>query len=153
MTPRSSNTDFRCIHCGNYVSAMQVISGVHNRNHCPYCLWSRHMDLFTAGDRLSACKAPMRPIGLSMKPAHNKYAASGGELVLVHSCVDCGRIAINRIASDDDAGCLHDIYTASLNLAPATHLLLMGNGIRLLDELDSGLVRRLMPETSALVSA
>ena len=153
MTPRSSNNDFRCIHCGNYVSALQVVSGVHNRNHCPYCLWSRHLDLFTAGDRLSACKAPMRPIGLSMKPAHNKYAVTAGELVLVHSCVDCGRISINRIASDDDADSLNDIFMASFNLAPATHTMLMGSGIRLLDEADSGLVRQLVPQAGALVSA
>jgi hypothetical protein len=73
--------------------------------------------------------------------------------MLVHSCVDCGRITINRIASDDDACCLHDIYTASLKLVPATHQLLMESGIRLLDDMESSLVQRLMPETSTLVIA
>jgi hypothetical protein len=46
---------------------------VRNRNHCPYCLWSRCLDLFRAGDRLSACKAPMQPVGLALKHTRKKY--------------------------------------------------------------------------------
>ena len=60
-------------HCHVIVSSAHLLSGVNNRNHCPYCLWSCHLDLYTAGDRLSACKAPMKPIGLTMKRSRNKY--------------------------------------------------------------------------------
>ena len=99
------NTDFKCRHCGSYISTARPLAGVGNRNHCPYCLWSRHLDLFEAGDRLAACKAPMRPVGLTLKNSRNKYArAASGELMLVHLCTDCSKISINRIAADDHSG-------------------------------------------------
>ena len=95
--------DFRCAHCHNLVSTAHLLSGVNNRNHCPYCLWSCHLDLFSAGDRLSACKGQMKPIGLTMKKSRNKYRLeSRGELMLVHECTECGTLSINRIAADDD---------------------------------------------------
>ena len=37
--------DFQCNHCKNYVSANMAFSEVINRNHCPYCLHSKHVDL------------------------------------------------------------------------------------------------------------
>src|SRR5512139_2755149 len=95
--------DFRCLACGYLVSAQPVVSGVHNRNHCPYCLWSRHLDLYEAGDRLAACKAGMRPVGLTLKRSRDKYGGqAAGELMLVHQCSECGKLSINRIAADDD---------------------------------------------------
>jgi hypothetical protein len=88
---------------------------VNNRNHCPYCLWSCHLDLFAAGDRLSACKGQMRPIGLTMKKSSNKYRPeSGGELMLVHECLECNALSINRIAADDDAESILTIFHESL---------------------------------------
>jgi DNA-directed RNA polymerase subunit RPC12/RpoP len=96
------NADFKCLHCGQYISADALLAGVNNRNHCPYCLWSRHLDWYQAGDRLSACKAGMHPVGLTMKRSRNKYAAvAGGELMLVHQCIECESLSINRIAADD----------------------------------------------------
>ncbi len=142
MTPRPCNDDFRCAHCGNYVSAMHTMCGVNNRNHCPYCLWSRHLDLYTAGDRLSACKSPMRPLGLTTKPGRNKYAPGGGELMLVHMCVDCGRLSINRIAADDDAQALMEVFSVSSALPSRTRDLLLAGGICLLEHDDLEIVRR-----------
>ena len=98
------NADFTCKHCGRYVSARTAISGVVNRNHCPYCLHSRHVDLFKPGDRLCACKGVMAPVGLTVKRSRDKYARGlNGELMLVHRCTACGTLSINRIAADDDA--------------------------------------------------
>lgn len=108
------NSDFTCIHCRNFVSAGYLHAGVNNRNHCPYCLWSRHMDHFKAGDRMSACKAPMEPVGLTMKRSHKKYGtASGGELMLAHLCTACEQISINRIAADDDPQGILTVFNAS----------------------------------------
>jgi len=147
MTARSFNTDFRCKHCGCYVTSMRQVSGVNNRNHCPYCLWSCHLDLFVAGDRLSACKAPMQPVGLTMKPTRNKYAPGGGELMLVHICKDCGQVSINRIAADDDARSLMDVFTGSFTLHVRTLEQLLGSGISLLDrENEDNIQRQLMGE-------
>ena len=98
---RRSDQDFRCLHCKMEVSGNHHISGVRNRNHCPYCLYSRHVDSLTAGDRLAECKAEMKPIGLTLKQTRKKYGPSTGELMLVHVCQGCGKLSINRIAADD----------------------------------------------------
>ena len=111
------NKDFKCLHCHFYVSANTFIAGVNNRNHCPYCLWSRHMDLFEAGDRLAVCKAEMKPIGLTLKRTRKKYGkATYGELMLIHQCSDCEKISINRIAADDNVGLIYEIFRKSIRL-------------------------------------
>lgn len=126
----SSFGDFRCAHCGANVSSAHFLSGVNNRNHCPYCLWSCHLDLFAAGDRLSACKAPMRPIGLTLKRSRNKYQPDArGELMLVHECVDCKSLSINRIAADDDSETVMAIFEGSLTLDEHIPILCQQNGI------------------------
>ena len=113
----SSFGDFRCSHCHAIVSSAHLLSGVNNRNHCPYCLWSSHLDLFAAGDRLSACKTPMKPIGLTMKKSRNKYRReTRGELMLIHECVECKSLSINRIAADDDSEVVMAIFQESLSL-------------------------------------
>ena len=129
------NSDFKCRHCGSYVSAARFLAGVGNRNHCPYCLWSRHLDLFEAGDRLAACKAPMRPIGLTVKRSRNKYTSTpSGELMLVHQCTDCERISVNRIAADDVPGAIIEVFDASLTESVLLRKEIMENGIKLLGD-------------------
>jgi hypothetical protein len=111
----SSFGDFKCLHCHTIVSSAQFLSGVNNRNHCPYCLWSCHLDLYAAGDRLSACKGQMKPIGLTMKHGRNKYRLDRrGELMLIHQCLECSALSINRIAADDDASTILAVFQASL---------------------------------------
>ena len=106
---------FVCKHCRNYVTTHTLFSGVQNRNHCPYCLWSRHLDLYEAGDRLAACKAQMQPVGLALKQSHKKYGQmSFGELMLIHLCTECGKTSLNRIAADDDAATVLEVYEESL---------------------------------------
>ena len=132
----SSFGDFKCGYCGNFVSAAHVLSGVNNRNHCPYCLWSRHLDLFVAGDRLSACKGQMKPIGLTMKRSRNKYQIkSRGELMLIHECVDCRSLSINRIAADDDSDSVMEVFHDSLILN--CQIKCKVQGIRLLTDVDA----------------
>jgi hypothetical protein len=112
--------DFECGHCRLGVSAEPRLSGVQNRNHCPYCLWSKHVDLQAAGDRLCACKGLMRPVGLALKRTKKKYASASarGELMLVHRCAGCGALSLNRVAADDSAGRLRDVFEASLAHPP-----------------------------------
>lgn len=137
----SSFGDFRCAHCHNLVSAAHVLSGVNNRNHCPYCLWSCHLDLFAAGDRLSACKGQMKPIGLTMKKNRNKYRLdSGGELMLIHECGECGSLSINRIAADDDPESIMEIFTDSLSADHQLRIRCEDNEIILLNLDDADLV-------------
>jgi transcription elongation factor Elf1 len=134
------NADFTCKHCGHFVSARTAISGVVNRNHCPYCLHSRHVDLFEAGDRLCACKGLMAPVGLTLKRSRDKYASERqGELMLVHRCITCGALSINRIAADDDAvRMLDSLERRSEPLAQLCH----AEGIALLAAADLGRVKK-----------
>jgi hypothetical protein len=122
------------------VSSAHLLSGVNNRNHCPYCLWSCHLDLYAAGDRLSACKAPMKPIGLTMKNGRNKYRESRGELMLIHECVDCKTLSINRIAADDDAETVMAVFQEALKLGQPIHALCQQHGIIILSSEHAGVV-------------
>ncbi len=127
--------DFRCTHCHAFVSRAHFLSGVNNRNHCPYCLWSCHLDLYAAGDRLSACKGPMKPIGLTMKNSRNKYRLDKrGELMLIHQCIDCGSLSINRIAADDDSSTIIAVLQCSIE--NQVHRFCEGYGIIALNEND-----------------
>jgi hypothetical protein len=69
-------------------------SGGRNRNHCPFCLYSRHVDAERSGDRASACQGMMAPIGVFERP--------NGEEVITHRCAVCGFERFNRVGADDD---------------------------------------------------
>ena len=130
--------DFRCAHCHNLVPTAHIVSGVNNRNHCPYCLWSFHLDLFVAGDRLSACKGQMKPIGLTMKKGRNKYRLdAGGELMLIHQCSECGTLSINRIAADDHPDSVMDVLHQSRALSHSLRAECEAQGIFILEEEES----------------
>lgn len=133
-----SDDSFMCKYCQAYVHTLPVLSRVQNRNHCPYCLWSRHLDQYKAGDRLSACKANMQPIGLTVKPNRNKYGSNQpGELMLVHRCNECGMISINRIAADDLEVQLLQVLLNSATLDAPTRDKLSIGGIHLLETRDA----------------
>lgn len=82
---------FKCVHCKAFIGP--TVSGGRHRNHCPRCLYSRHVDV-TIGDRAAVCKASMAPVGRFERP--------NGEPVLVHRCLGCGLERHNRLAADDD---------------------------------------------------
>ncbi|MGB7875133.1 MAG: RNHCP domain-containing protein [Anaerolineales bacterium] len=132
MSRAGTFDDFKCAHCGYIVTSAHWISGVKNRNHCPYCLWSRHLDLNAMGDRLSACKASMQPVALTTKRSIDKYGCGRGELMLVYQCTNCGNVSINRIAADDEASTLLDGFNDSRALPTRTLSLLLANEINIL---------------------
>jgi hypothetical protein len=139
---RRLDRDFTCIHCRNFVSTHPLLSGVNHRNHCPYCLYSRHLDLLEPGDRLAACKARMRPVGLALKRSKKKYAGLGrGELLLVHLCEDCGKVSLNRMATDDDAGLVFEVYNRSFALDEVARRKLQKSGVEILQDEDVHLVQ------------
>ncbi|MRR10442.1 RNHCP domain-containing protein [bacterium] len=134
--------DFICLHCGRLVQVHELLSGVRNRNHCPHCLSSRHLDLYTAGDRLAACKGRMQPVALTLKHDGNKYNRDTGELMLVHICDECGKVSINRIAADDDNDLIWRIFTASQHLDADTCAALAHAGVTILEQRQRELVCR-----------
>lgn len=94
---------FKCKNCHKEVSVLSI--GTRNRNHCPYCLYSLHVDERISGDRKSFCHGLMEPVGLTFKEEGvDKYSKKRqGEIMIVHKCMNCGKINRNRIAGDDDS--------------------------------------------------
>lgn len=78
--------DFLCEHCGT-----EVI-GTGFTNHCPKCLWSKHVDVHP-GDRAEACGGMMEPVALE---------GSSPEYDIVHVCSKCSMRRVNRSSSNDD---------------------------------------------------
>lgn len=89
--PHQDYSGFKCANCKEFVNFQAY--GTKNRNHCPFCLFSLHVD-DTIGDRNSSCGGLMPAVAKMVKP--------DGEEVLVHKCQKCGLIRKNRIAGDDD---------------------------------------------------
>ena len=136
-----SEVGFTCRNCQMYVHSSAVLSGVNNRNHCPYCLWSKHVDLFKSGDRLAACKAPMQPIGLTLKQSAKKYNVQAGELMLIHQCTTCGGLSINRIAADDLVDVIFEVYRLSTHTNWQTYPAVLEKGIIPLRSEDAYLLK------------
>ena len=77
--------DFDCLHCG------LPVRGNGYTNHCPRCLWSRHVDV-RPGDRAADCAGAMEPIGALYE---------GGRTVVVQRCQRCGHSRRNKTARGD----------------------------------------------------
>ncbi len=77
--------NFNCEKCG------YAIVGNGYTNHCPSCLWSKHVDVHP-GDRACLCHGLMMPIGVMMV---------SGEPVLVHECVACKFRKNNKVTTED----------------------------------------------------
>lgn len=69
------------------------VTGDGYTNHCPACLWSKHVDLFP-GDRASPCQGAMEPVGVRV--------LSGGARRIVHTCLRCGFIRAQDAAKEDN---------------------------------------------------
>jgi hypothetical protein len=82
---------FLCAHCKERVDPLAKGS---YRNHCPYCLWSLHVDDIGPGDRKSHCHGPMEPTLL------DQNGKKGWKIL--HHCRACGKEIWNKAAPDDD---------------------------------------------------
>ena len=89
--------NFTCQHCGAH------IGGTGFTNHCPECLWSKHVDK-NPGDRKERCKGMMKPIATEPTPKGYK---------IFHRCVDCGIERSVRSAPEDN-------FEVILNLSTKT---------------------------------
>lgn len=77
--------NFHCEQCAVFVE------GNGYRNHCPQCLYSKHVDV-NPGDRAAECGGLMKPIRVELD--HGKH-------VLLHQCVQCGFERRNKVQDDD----------------------------------------------------
>ncbi|PIP65103.1 RNHCP domain-containing protein [Candidatus Peregrinibacteria bacterium CG10_big_fil_rev_8_21_14_0_10_49_16] len=81
---------FTCEHCHSPVTPLPRSY----RNHCPKCLYSKHVDDSGPGSRDAACHGLMKPTGID--------GQAGSGFVVMHECVTCGKLERNKAAEDDD---------------------------------------------------
>ena len=79
---------FICENCGKEVKPL----GYTSRDHCPYCLYSKHVDI-NPGDRENTCKGLLEPVGIE------KYKDT---YKIIYKCNKCKETHKNIIAKDDD---------------------------------------------------
>ena len=91
--------EFICDNCGKKVPKL----GYTCRNHCPYCLYSKHLDI-NPGDRLNSCLGILEPIGMEY---NNKKG-----YVIIFKCKKCGEIHKNKAAEDDNMDLIINLSVA-----------------------------------------
>ena len=79
---------FTCINCKKEVEPL----GYTTRDHCPYCLYSVHIDI-NPGDRNNPCKGLLKPIEIE------KYKDT---YKIVYQCQNCKKTHKNIMAKDDN---------------------------------------------------
>ncbi len=107
MKDKNKCSPFICRVCGAAVASDGA--GTHNRNHCPVCLSSVHLDN-EPGDRSADCGGIMDPIGV--------WVRKNGEWAIIHRCRRCGELSSNRIAADDSPVKLMSIAVKPLASPP-----------------------------------
>ena len=80
--------EFVCENCGSKVKKL----GYSCRNHCPVCLYSKHVDILP-GDRNNVCKGLLKPI--DVEKFKDTYK-------IIYKCRNCKQEHKNIIAKDDD---------------------------------------------------
>lgn len=86
MSFKRNKEDFRCEHCKAHV----VGSGY--TNHCPKCLWSKHVDI-EPGDRREECGGMMEPV---------RVEGTAGKFRIMHRCLKCFKEHRNNMADGDN---------------------------------------------------
>lgn len=79
--------NFVCGNCG------EKVAGTGYTNHCPNCLWSKHVDEEIPGDRACNCHGLMKPVSVVQK--HEEY-------LILHRCQKCGKTSKNKTAKIDN---------------------------------------------------
>lgn len=95
---KRNKEDFICEHCG------AEVKGNGYTNHCPVCLWSKHVDI-NPGDRANACQGLMPPIRVEME---------GQDKIIVTKCQKCGIEKRNKAAEGDSFDALLAISRDSI---------------------------------------
>lgn len=85
------NEDFVCENCLKNITKQNSWSV---RNHCPYCLYSKHLDEVFPWDRASKCEWLMKPTWIDYKK--NKW------YMIIHECLKCNKTILNKTSEDDD---------------------------------------------------
>ena len=85
---RMLDEEFICENCNKNVKKLEYTA----RDHCPYCLYSKHVDI-NPGDRNNSCKGLLIPIGI--EKFKNTYK-------IIYRCQKCHETHKNVMANDDN---------------------------------------------------
>lgn len=88
MSFKKVKEDFNCENCGYNVL------GNGYTNHCPNCVFSKHVDDRFPGDRASSCESLMEPISVVI--------AGGLPEKVMFKCQKCSKKIYNKISQDDN---------------------------------------------------
>lgn len=91
MAFKMKNEDFVCENCKKDIIKHPEWSA---RNHCPFCLHSKHLDDIFPWDRNSNCSWIMVPVDIDYRK--NKW------YMVKHKCKKCSKEILNKVAPDDD---------------------------------------------------
>jgi len=75
--------------CGN---CWQKTEGNGYTNHCPSCLWCKHVDI-NPGDRAEGCNGMMEPVSVEV---------IGSTSAIIHHCLECGFERKNKVNKNDN---------------------------------------------------
>jgi hypothetical protein len=87
MSFKKTVENFTCEHCGT-----EVIGNGYT-NHCPKCLYSKHVDI-DPGDRAASCGGMMVPTAIE--------GSTGSGYTVLQKCRSCGHERRNAIRPEDD---------------------------------------------------
>lgn len=90
---------FICENCHKKVTP----TGYTSRDHCPYCLYSKHVDI-NPGDRQNTCQGLLEPI--EIEKFKDTYK-------IIYKCKKCHQTHKNIIAKDDDMNRIIEISKIS----------------------------------------
>ncbi|MGA1191204.1 MAG: RNHCP domain-containing protein [Bdellovibrionota bacterium] len=91
--------NFICEHCDTFVK------GNGYTNHCPECLWSKHVDI-QPGDRAAECLGTMEPVTIAPKTGSGLEGAR-----ILHRCKVCGYEKWNESSSNDSSEALLKLFS------------------------------------------
>ena len=80
--------EFICEYCHEHVEKLKYTA----RDHCPYCLYSKHLDI-NPGDRSNTCHGLLEPVGI--EKFKNTYK-------IIYKCLKCNETHKNIMATDDN---------------------------------------------------
>ena len=95
--------EFICENCGKKVPKL----GYSCRNHCPYCLYSKHVDI-NPGDRQEKCHGLLEPIEIETN--------SKKGYIIIFKCQKCGAIKKNKMAEDNDMNKIIELSRTNWNI-------------------------------------
>jgi hypothetical protein len=84
----------------------------------------------------------MQPTGLTVKDVRTNYFTGrvSGELMVVHVCLNCGKISCNRIAGDDNSYMLAKLVEEKTTINASLSAKLKSLGVNLLSWEDRSLI-------------